>query len=499
MTDAIKQTLRESKAARWGALFVLSFAMFAGYWFTEVISPIKPLLEATYGWSSSDFGTVVSAYGWFNVFLGMLVIVGIVLDKMGIRFSTVAATLTMVAGASLKYYALSGAIDPRSTIFGMHTQILLASLGYAMFGVGVEFAGITVSKAIVKWFKGKEMALAMGMQVALARLGSFVPLALGPKIAKSFSIPTYVLVSLLALIIGFFAMLMYNVMDKKLADEDAEAADEGEPEEKFKFSDLKEIVTNLGFWYIALLCVLFYSAVFPFYKYGPDLMVNKFHVPESWAGVIPSLVPFGTIFLTPLFGGIYDKKGKGATIMIIGAVMLIFVHLVFYLPFIDSMYAAIVTSIVLGIAFSLVPSAMWPSVPKLIPERQLGSAYALIFWIQNWGLMGIPYLIGKVLDWSNPTIAPMIAKYQEQFRQQGLNSEQVAKKIDALKDAGTIPHYDYQTTWMIFVGLSVAALFVAFLLKREDARKGYGLEQPNIQPSSDAVKADIEAGMLSGD
>ncbi len=489
MTEAIKKLLRESRAARWTALFILSFAMFAGYWFTEVIDPIKPLLESTYGWSSSNFGTVVSAYGWFNVFLGMLVISGIILDKMGIRFSTVAATLTMVAGASLKYYALSGAIDPRSTMFGMHTQVLLASLGYATFGVGVEYAGITVSKAIVKWFKGKEMALAMGMQVALARLGSFVPLAFGAKFAKAFGIPTYVLVSLLALVIGFFSMLMYNVMDRKIDKEDADAAQDEEPEEQFKFSDLKEIVTHVGFWLIALLCVLFYSAVFPFYKYGPDLMVNKFHVPESWAGMIPSLVPFGTIFLTPFFGGIYDKKGKGATIMIIGAVMLIFVHLVFYLPFIDSMYAAIGTSVILGIAFSLVPSAMWPSVPKLIPERQLGSAYALIFWIQNWGLMGIPFLIGKVLDWTNPKIAPMIAQYQAQYRDQGLNSEQVAKKIEALKHAGTIPHYDYQTTWLIFVGLSVLALIVALLLKRQDGIHHWGLEQPNIEQEEQVAEA----------
>ena len=482
MAEKIRNLLRDSKAARWGALLILSFAMFAGYWFTEVISPIKPMLEATYGWSSSDFGTVVSAYGWFNVFLGMLVIVGIVLDKMGIRFSTLAATLTMVAGASIKYYALSGRIDPTSTVMGMRTQILVASLGYATFGVGVEYAGITVSKSIVKWFKGKEMALAMGMQVALARLGSFVPLAFGPKIAKATSIPTYVLVSLLTLVIGFFAMLMYNVMDKKLEAEDASTAANGDAEEdKFKFSDLKSIVGNLGFWYIAILCVLFYSAVFPFYKYGPDLMVNKFHVPESWAGLIPSLVPFGTIFLTPLFGGIYDKKGKGATIMIIGAIMLVFVHLVFYLPFVDSMYVAIANSIVLGIAFSLVPSAMWPSVPKLIPEKQLGSAYALTFWIQNWGLMGVPFIMGKVLDRTNPTIAPMLAKYQAQFKAQGMSTEQIAHHINKLKAAGTIPHYNYATTWLIFIGLSLLAVIVAFLLKHEDKKKGYGLEQPNIQ------------------
>ncbi len=485
MTEAIKRTLRESAAARWGALLILSFAMFAGYWFTEVISPLKPLLEATYGWSSSDFGTVVSAYGWFNVFFGMLVVVGILLDKMGIRFSTLASTLTMVAGASLKTYALSGAIDPRSTLFGMHTQVLLASLGYAMFGVGVEYAGITVSKSIVKWFRGKEMALAMGMQLALARLGSFVPMAFGAWFAKKFSVPTYIEVSFLTVVIAFFSMLMYNVMDRKLEQEDAAAAEPGAEEEKFRFSDLGDVVRNVGFWYIALLCVLFYSAVFPFYKYGPDLMVNKFHVPERWAGFIPSLVPFGTIFLTPIFGYIYDVKGKGATIMIIGALMLVFVHVAFDLPFVTNKYVAMFLAVVLGVAFSLVPSAMWPSVPKLIPEKQLGSAYALIFWIQNWGLMGVPYLLGRVLDWTNPTIAPMIAKYQAQFRAQGMSTEEVAKQIEHLKAVGTIPRYDYQITWLIFVGLSVAAFFLAILLKLDDKRKGYGLEEPNIKRSGD--------------
>jgi len=386
----------------------------------------------------------------------------------------------MVAGASLKYYAFVGTFGPDATIFGLKTQIFLASFGYALFGVGVEYAGITVSKALVKWFKGKEMATAMGMQVAIARLGSFAPLAFGAWFAKTISIPATVLMGLLFLIIGFFTFLVYNVMDRKLDAQDQEHATLSE-EDEFKIRDLGVIISNRGFWYIAILCVLFYSAVFPFYKYGPDLMVNKFGVSERWAGLIPSLVPFGTIFLTPLFGSIYDKKGKGASIMILGSLMLIFVHLIYYLPFITSVWIAVANAIILGIAFSLVPSAMWPSVPKIIPEKQLGSAYALIFWIQNWGLMGIPFIIGIVLEKTNPTISPMIAQYKTDLAGQGLGSAEIADRILELKAAGTIPAYDYELTWLIFIGLTLLSLGVAFLLKMEDKKKNYGLEQPNIQ------------------
>jgi len=325
-----------------------------------------------------------------------------------------------------------------------------------------------------------KMALAMGMQVAIARLGSFVPLAFGAKIAKSFDIPTYILLGVVFLIIGLIAFFMYNTMDRKLEKQDAEG-NELSSDDEFKFSDLKVIFTNKAFWYIALLCVLFYGAVFPFYKYGPDLMVNKFGVPDDWAGTIPSLVPFGTMLLTPLFGGIYDKKGKGASIMILGAILLIIVHVVYYLPFVTNIYVAIANAILLGIAFSLVPSAMWPSVPKIIPEKQLGSAYATIFYIQNWGLMGIPFLVGKVLDATNPEVVQAIKDINSNLSAQGLTPDQIQEKITELKSLGEFPLYDYEKTWLIYVGLTFLALLFAFLLKVEDKKKGYGLELPNIQ------------------
>lgn len=210
-------------------------------------------------------------------------------------------------------------------------------------------------------------------------------------------------------------------------------------------------------------------------------MVNKFGVSDRWSGLIPALVPFGTIFLTPLFGGIYDKKGKGASIMILGALMLIVVHFIYYLPSITSVYMAFANAIILGIGFSLVPSAMWPSVPKIIPEKQLGSAYAFIFWIQNFGLWGIPLLIGIILEKTNPGVAKSIQGVMETLKGQNLTNEQIDEKVAAMKQAGEYPIYNYETTWLIFVGLTILALIVAYMLKIEDRKKGYGLELPNIE------------------
>lgn len=458
--NAIQATLRDSRTARWTALIILSFTMFAGYIFTDIISPMKPILERTYGWDSTDFGIVTSAYGIFNVFFFMLILVGIFLDKFGIRFSTITSAIIMIIGGTIKYIAFKGGFSTTHEInvFGLwmiKDQVFFAAFGYALFGVGCEYAGITVSKAIAKWFKGKEMALAMGMQVAIARIGSFVPLAFGAKLADTYDVPTTILLVVVLLIIGLVAFFYYNLMDRKL---EVQMADNNENahEDPFKFSDLKVIVSSRGFWLLSVLCVLFYGAVFPFYKYGPDLMVNKFGVSEEWAGVLPSLVPFGTMLLTPFFGGLYDKKGKGATIMIIGAVLLMIVHVIFMLPFITSVVAVFFNVLLLGISFSLVPSAMWPSVTKIIPEKQLGSAYAFIFWVQNIGLWGIPLLVGIVLDKTNPTVA-------------------------AAKKAGENVNYNYTTTWGIFVGLTVLAVLISVWLKAEDKRKGFGLELPNIQ------------------
>ncbi|MGQ1908403.1 MFS transporter [Marinifilum sp. RC60d5] len=481
MTEKIKQSLRDSKAARWSALGIISITMFAGYFLTDVMSPLKPMLESEFGWSSTNYGIFTSAYGWLNVFLFMLIFGGIILDRMGVRFTGLMSSGIMVLGAAIKFWAVTNPTLESSTMFGIHTQVFLASVGFAIFGVGVEIAGITVSKIIVKWFKGYEMAFAMGMQMAVARIGTMlamvapVPLAmyfsnvhtqvengqLVEKMGPSISAP--IAFALILLVIGFIAFFIYVSMDKKLDASEAVESNEEKKSTTFSelmtgiFSDLLLIVRNKGFWLIAILCVLFYSSVFPFIKYAADLMVNKYGLDQEVAGSIPGLLPLGTLFLTPIFGGIYDKLGKGATIMIIGAVLILFVHSIFSLPILNYWYVAVALTIILGIALSLVPSAMWPSVPKIIPEEQLGTAFSLIFWIQNWGLMGIPLLIGYVLDQSNPQVALAKANGTE------------------------IPLYDYTNPMLIFTGLGFLAIIVGFLLKREDKLKGYGLQLPNIQ------------------
>ncbi|HOT89753.1 MAG TPA: MFS transporter [Bacteroidales bacterium] len=460
MTDKIRKTLRDSAVARWSALAVVAFTMLCGYYLTDVIAPLKGLLEGQIGWNSDDFGTFNSAYGWFNVFLFMLIIGGIILDKMGVRFTGVTAAAVMVAGTLIKYWAVSTHSLDGQMIFGVKSQVMVAGLGFAIFAVGVEVAGITVSKIIYKWFKGKELALAMGLEMATARLGTALALSTSVPIAKAFGhtdVSRPILVCLIMLCIGLMSFVIYTFMDKKLDASVAENKDPNEAaEEEFKLKDILTIITNKGWWYIAILCVLFYSAVFPFLKYAADLMVNKFGVEENLAGTIPALLPFGNILLTPLFGSIYDKKGKGATIMIIGAILLIFVHAMFSIPFLDNWVLAIVLILILGVGFSLVPSAMWPSVPKIIPEKQLGTAYALIFWVQNWGLMGVPFLIGKVLD--NYCITGQV-----------------------VRDGLTVNTYNYTIPMMIFTSFGILALVFAFLLKREDKKKGYGLELPNIK------------------
>ena len=461
--EVIRKSLRDSATARWTALAVVAFTMLCGYYLTDVIAPLKGLLEGKLGWGSSDFGFFNSAYGWFNVFLGMLIIGGIILDKMGVRFTGLMATTIMVVGTALKYWAISThALDGKVwniLTFEAPAQVFIAGLGFAIFAVGVEVAGITVSKIIYKWFKGKELALAMGLEMATARLGTGLAIATSVPIAKALGVTDVsrpILLGLILLCIGLLSFVMYVFMDKKLDASEVQKTEAQMEEDAFKMSDILQIITNKGWWYIAFLCVLFYSAVFPFLKFATDLMINKFGVNEELAGTIPSMLPFGTIILTPFFGNLYDRRGKGATIMMIGALLIITVHALFSVPFLHHWIIAVLLILVLGVGFSLVPSAMWPSVPKIIPEKQLGTAYALIFWVQNWGLMGVPALIGWVLE-----------KY--------------CITGQVVRDGLTVNTYNYTFPMMIFTGFGVLALIFAFLLKAEDRKKGYGLELPNIK------------------
>lgn len=456
MKEMIQQKLSDSKSARWTTLVIVSVTMMFGYFFTDVMSPLEPLLTAAkadgglgLGWTSDEYGFFSGAYGYFNVFLLLLFFGGIILDKFGIRFTGIMSTILMFGGALIKWYAVSHDFDGTIAVpfFGSyHTQVVFAATGFAVYGVGCEIAGITVSKVIVKWFTGHELALAMGLQVALARIGTAGALALALPFAKAMGgVSASVGLGAAMLCAGMIAFIVYCIMDKK---EDASAAAvQSEPEEGFKFSDLGTLFCNRGFWYVAVLCLMFYAGVFPFLKFATKLMVMKYNVPEATAGLIPAMLPFGTIFLTPLFGSIYDKYGKGATLMLIGSTLLTLVHITFALP-LNSWVLAIIVMIVLGIAFGLVPSAMWPSVPKIIPMKLLGTAYALIFYIQNIGLALVPVWIGKV------------------------------NQANTMADDKTI---DYTQSMTIFACFGAIAIVISLLLIMEDKRKGYGLQKPNIK------------------
>ena len=505
-TQKLQKRLNDSAAARWTALIIVSLTMMMAYFFTDVMGPLEAPLttkgklvyfeNGTYmpastlmeqcpsiasedeiavgntyftestnengdttseqltvsstikglGWSNSNYGVFSGAYGYINVFLLMLFFGGLILDKMGVRFTGVMSTALMFIGAAIKWYAVDNGFS--GEMFGLPTQVVIACLGFAIYGMGCEIAGITVTKVIAKWFTGHEMALAMGLQVALARVGTACALFFALPIAQSAgAVSAPVMFGASALCIGLISYIVYCVMDKKLdssiaADQDAAT----ESEEQFKFSDLKVIFCNQGFWLITLLCLIFYAAVFPFLKFATNLMIIKYGVTPDLAGMIPGLLPFGTMLLTPLFGSLYDKIGKGATLMIIGSVLLTIVHILFAMPLLNVWWFAVIIMILLGIAFSLVPSAMWPSVPKIIPMKQLGSAYAIIFYIQNIGLSMVPVLIGNV--------------------------------IAANTENGTT---DYTMPMSIFALFGAIAVIISTLLKIVDKKKGYGLEKSNIK------------------
>ena len=502
-TQKLQKRLNDSKAARWTALIIVSFTMMMAYFFTDVMGPLEAPLttkgklvyfdNGTYlsadslmkvcpgianeeeivagntyntesinkdgdtatqkltvsstikglGWSNGDYGIFSGAYGYINVFLLMLFFGGLILDKMGVRFTGIMSTGLMFVGAAIKWYAVDNVFE--GEMFGLPMQVVVACLGFAIYGMGCEIAGITVTKVIAKWFTGHEMALAMGLQVALARVGTACALFFALPIAQNAgTVSSPVMFGASALCIGFLSYIVYCVMDNRLDKSIAGQNTSGESEEQFKLSDLKVIFCNQGFWLITFLCLIFYAAVFPFLKFATNLMIIKYGVTPDLAGMIPGLLPFGTMLLTPLFGSLYDKVGKGATLMIIGSVLLTIVHILFAMPLLNVWWFAVIIMILLGIAFSLVPSAMWPSVPKIIPMKQLGSAYAIIFYIQNIGLSMVPVLIGNVIQSSTTN---------------GVT--------------------DYTMPMAIFALFGVIAVAISVMLKGADKKFGYGLEQRN--------------------
>jgi len=467
MAGITKSSLRDSKSARWFMLILVSFTMMCMYYLTDAMAPLQERLQAKLAWSASDYGFFTSGYGWFNVFLLMLIFSGMILDKLGVRFTGILGIGIMIVGGFIKYWAISGHVEGmyELTIFSWQViapsakSAVVAGFGFAIFGVGCEMFGIAANKAVVRWFRGKEMALAIGLNTSTGRIGTalamFTPI---PLVKMTGDISAPVILSLFLLGLGLLVFILFTFMDRKLDQQDVDAG--MAKDEEFKFADIIEIGKNKAFWYITILCVLFYSAVFPFIKYVTNMIVQKFGISDSWAGYIPALLPFSALLLTPVFGSLFDKKGKGATIMIIGSILLVCVHLLFSVPSLNSFPIAIGLVMVLGIAFSMVPSAMWPSIAKIIPESKLGTAYSITFWVQNWGLMGVPLLIGVVLD-----------KY--------CITGTINKVIDGKDQVITL--YNYTIPMLIFACFGILAILFSFLLKAEDRKMGYGLELPNIE------------------
>lgn len=451
MTEAIQRKLNDSAAARWTALVLIALAMFFAYMFVDVMSPLQSLIESKLkGWDSGVFGTYAASEYILNV-CGFLILAGIILDKCGVRFTGILSTSLMVIGASIKFIGISDWFQATAMCDWLNSwwttlpgSAKMASFGFMVFGCGCEMAGITVSKAIAKWFKGKEMALAMGLEMAIARLGVFAVFSVSPKIATYFdnSVVAPIAFCTVLLIIGLINFIVFSVMDAKLDKQLGETTTD-EPTEEFKVSDLGRIFSSKMFWIVALLCVLYYSAIFPFQRYATNYLEVTLHIENEAAADLFRWFPILAMILTPVLGSFLDHKGKGATMLMLGSLIMIACHLSFalLLPIYPSKWFALLTIVVLGVSFSLVPAALWPSVPKIIDPVILGSAYSLIFWIQNIGLCFVPLIIGMTLKATGGYLVPML----------------------------------------IFASLGVLALILSFALKAFDKKKGFGLEEPNIK------------------
>jgi len=532
MTEINKKTLRDSAAMRWLVMILISGLMFATYYFQDFYSGLKELVEMEFGFTSEQFGRIIGLTTIANVF-GMIIVGGIILDKWGIRLAGFAFGGLAALGGLVSWLTASGMIMENNTLTGL-------IIGRILFGIGLEVVCVIVMRTIVKWFKGYEVALAMGINMGFGRLGSALAIAIsldiagGPFVAGGSLAPA---AGFAASLIGIAMILfvIYTLLDIKIDRQDKAISKfefEGTPDtaaqakadtsEDFKFQDLVKLVKNSSFVYITLLCVAFYSAVFPFIMYAPDLLVNKFGfayaLPEQaiktlfdseaffnaivyiivflfaiGVTIIPNningatnklmarliiivvfgfivfrnqdmlgywltngpktaaLIPLGTIIFTPIFGSIVDKKGKAASLMMLGAFLLIIAHLSLSLG--NHPMFAYVGLLSLGVAFSLVPAAMWPSVAKIVPENRLGTAYASMFTVQNWGLGSFFWGIGALLTYVN------------------------RNNLEAIQAGEAF--YDYTIPILILVLCGVISIFLAYKLKQADKRQGFGLELPS--------------------
>ena len=397
-----------------------------------------------------EYGLFASFYSVPNTFLAMAVIGGIILDRWGIRKTGFMFVSFMALGAFLTAYGASD-IYQNGIGYGVMSSFLpsyspelkMMLLGRFFFGLGAETSIVVVSKILVKWFKGKNLALAFGLKVGFGRLGTFAALQASPFFAGEEGSGLNLAIWLAAMLvcIGLLVFVIYMFFDAKLDKQIDFRKGERSEKDQFRFSDIIDLLTNRAYLYIALLCLTFYSAVFPFMQYAPDLFFHKFGMSKLESGQIASILPFATAIMTPLFGIFIDRKGRSATVMIFGALILVLVHLSLALTNISP----IVPMALLGVAFSLVPSAMWPTMVKLVDENKIGTAYGLMYSIQNLGLWAFPILAGTILDKTN---------------------------------VGNEGALYYTPTILMFAGLGALGLIFALMLKYENKKKGFGVELP---------------------
>ncbi len=491
--EQVKKLLKDSAAVRFTVLFMISILMFGTYWFQDGLGPLKGLFENQLGFTSSQFGMLISSTTWANLAL-MIIVGGMALDRWGIRKTGMILAVIATIGAFVVALGSRG-------MFGTSKKDMLVSMviGRILYGIGLETTCVLISRTIVKWFKGKELAFAMGLNLLVGRLGSFCAISFGLDIAGG-NISVALITAASIILFGTLLFLAYFIFDIKL-DKQMAAGAVASDEDQFKFSDLFKLITDHSFIFISLLCVAFYSAVFPFLQYAPDLLVNKFGFTFTmpafpgmslwekllsgsfWSAFfhngpkVSGLIPLGTMVFTPIFGKFVDKKGRAASIMILGSVLLIYAHIT--LSVLNSVFLGYTGLFALGIAFSLVPAAMWPSVAKIVAENRLGTAYATMFTIQNYGLMTFYWGIGKVLDMVNPAVVNQIQTTRNELIAQGLSLSDVSTRMEEMRMTGEIAPYNYTIPILMLVVLGVISIFLALLLKRADKRQNYGLELPS--------------------
>jgi nitrate/nitrite transporter NarK len=447
--ERLSKAMNEKPLVRWGILILVGFILSVNYYFYDAFSTLKDLLTKEFGFSNTDYGLFVSFYSIPNTFLLMAVVGGIILDKLGIRRTGFMFVFFMALGAFLTAYGASKYYTSGGLGYGLMQSFLpsyspelkMMLLGRFLFGLGAETSIVVVSKILVKWFKGKDLALAFGLKVGFGRLGTFAALQLSPVLADGGAeLDTAIWLAAILTMSGLLAFMVYMLFDMKL-DRQVQQSEMNRSTEKFKFKDILGLLGNPAYVYIALICVTFYSAVFPFNAFAPDFLLNKFGMSYEASGQIASLLPLGTLVFTPLFGFMIDRHGRAASAMIIGSLVLLLVHLSFTFT---GIYPHI-PMILLGVAFSLVPAAMWPSMVKLVKDKEIGTAYGLMYSIQNLGLWGVPLLAGKILDATNKQGAEVL---------------------------------NYTPTMLLFIALSALGLLFSLLLQYQDRRRGYGVDLP---------------------